>query len=88
MRVWRVAGAGRSLHNGVMAKPALDLGSLSTEEKLELIDELWESLGADDLPLTDELRRVLDERIEAMNRDGSVGIPWEQVRAEMTSRGR
>lgn len=69
-----------------MAKPALDLGSLSVEEKLALIDELWESLGPDDFPLTDELRRELDRRLDAMEREGAVGVTWASVRAEMTPR--
>lgn len=66
-----------------MAKPALDLDSLTADEKLELIDELWASLGSADFPLTEELRKVLDLRVEAMEREGPVGVSWESVRAEM-----
>ena len=88
VRVRCVAAVAGSLHNGGVAKPALDLGSLSIEEKLELIDELWESVDADDLPLTEELRRVLDDRLAAMDGDASIGIPWEQVRDDMRGRPR
>jgi hypothetical protein len=31
-----------------MGKPALDLSQLTADEKLELIDDLWRSLSADD----------------------------------------
>ena len=70
-----------------MAKPALDLSSLTPEEKLDLIDELWQSLGADDLTLSPELRAELDQRLDRIDREGPHGVPWEQVRAEMI-RGR
>jgi hypothetical protein len=39
-----------------MAKPAFDLTQLTPEEKLELIDEFWTSIRADEFPLTDEQR--------------------------------
>lgn len=75
----------RPAHPCRVAKPALDLGSLSVDEKLALIDELSESLGPDDFPRADELRRELDRRLEAMERAGVVGVTWESVRAEMTA---
>lgn len=64
-----------------MARPAIDLTKLSTGEKLDLIDELWHSLGAEDLPLSDEVRAELDERLDEMERGSTV--PWHAVRAEM-----
>lgn len=67
-----------------MAKPALDLTALTLEEKLELIDDLWGSLGPEDLALTNDQQAELDRRLDALDRDGPVGIPWESVRAEMS----
>ena len=71
-----------------MAKPALDLSHLSVEEKLELIDDLWSSLGADDWPLTDEQRGELDRRLDRLDKDGpGKMVPWEALRAEMSRKG-
>ena len=67
-----------------MAKPALYLSNLTPEEKLDLIDELWQSLGSHDLVLSPELRAELDRRLDRIDRDGPQGVRWEQVRAEMT----
>jgi hypothetical protein len=39
-----------------MVKPAFDLTQLAQEEKLELLDGLWTSIRADELPLTAEQR--------------------------------
>jgi putative addiction module component (TIGR02574 family) len=70
-----------------VAKPALDLASLTPEEKLDLIDELWQSIGPDDLALSPELRAELDRRLDRIDREGPHGVPWEQVRAQMTRSG-
>ena len=55
--------------------------SLSTAEKVELLDAVWESLEADALSLTEERRVELDSRIARHEQNPSDVIPWEQVRA-------
>lgn len=79
----RVAPLDRLLHNRVVAKPAIDLAELTSDEKLELIDELWQSVRPEDLALTAETRAELDRRLEKLDREGPVGIAWADVRAEM-----
>jgi putative addiction module component (TIGR02574 family) len=69
-----------------MAKPALDLSSLTPDEKLELIDDLWGSLKPEDFSLTAEQQAELDRRLKRLDREGPVGNSWEVVRAKM-SRG-
>ena len=64
-----------------MAKPNIDISELSPEERLELIEELWESLSVrpDALPLTDPQREELDRRIDEMDRGETLGEPWRDV---------
>ena len=64
-----------------MAKPNIDINELSPEERLELIGELWDSLSGspDALPLTEAQREELDRRIDEMDREDSLGIPWHDV---------
>lgn len=64
-----------------MAKPNIDINELSTEERLDLIEELWDSLSGnpDALALTDAQREELDRRIDEMDRDDALGIPWQDV---------
>ncbi|HJQ99131.1 MAG TPA: addiction module protein [Candidatus Polarisedimenticolaceae bacterium] len=71
-----------------MPHPALDLDKLTRDEKLQLIEEIWDSLDADanDLPLSDGQRRDLDRRLDEIDREGPTGIPWEQVMQELQSR--
>jgi putative addiction module component (TIGR02574 family) len=79
----RLAFLNRLLHNRAVAKPALDISNLTPDEKLELIDELWQSVRPEDLALTPETRAELDRRLEKLDRDGPVGIAWADVRALM-----
>jgi putative addiction module component (TIGR02574 family) len=55
--------------------------NLSTAEKAELLDLVWESLESDAQSLTDAQRDELDYRISRHERNPSEVIPWEQVRA-------
>lgn len=64
-----------------MAKPHIDVNELSREERLALIEELWDSLAGqpEELPLTRAQRHELDRRIDEMDGDDTLGIPWEGV---------
>jgi len=68
-----------------MSDMALEIEKLSCDERLELLERLWESLRIDpaDVPLTDAQARELDRRLDRIERKGPVGIPWEDVRKEM-----
>jgi putative addiction module component (TIGR02574 family) len=57
----------------------MDIEQFTPEERLALIERLWDSLSEDDVPLTDAQREELDRRLDALDREGPVGIPWEQV---------
>jgi putative addiction module component (TIGR02574 family) len=68
-----------------MGKPAIDVSKLTADEKYDLIDDLWRSLSSDDLTLTPAQRAELDRRLDRLDRDGPLGVAWEDVDAEMTS---
>jgi putative addiction module component (TIGR02574 family) len=73
-----------------MGKPAVDVGLLSDDERLELFDRLWESLGRDPraLPLSVGQRAELDRRLDDLDKEGPVGIPWDEVVAQIRARDR
>ena len=66
----------------------IDIAKLSPEEKLDLLEELWDSLSAtpDAVPLTQEQREELDRRLDEVDVEGPVGIPWEEVYRRLRSR--
>jgi putative addiction module component (TIGR02574 family) len=67
----------------------VDIATLSTDGRLQLMDELWESLSADpqQIPLTIAQREELDRRLDELDREDPSGIPWEEVFRKIRSRG-
>jgi putative addiction module component (TIGR02574 family) len=64
-----------------MARPNLNIKELTNDERLDLIEELWDSLAAtpSEIALTDAQRKELNRRLEEMDRDDNLGIPWDEV---------
>ena len=73
-----------------MSKRDVDIASLTLEERLSLLEELWDSLavvpGA--FPLTSAQRAELDRRLDDLDAEGPAGIPWDEVLSRIRSRGR
>ena len=64
-----------------MSIRAVDIEKLDSEEKLRLIEELWESLSDDpsQVPLTPTQREELDRRLDEIDQGDDAGIPWDEV---------
>lgn len=66
-------------------KPAIDIHQLSRGEQLELLDQLWETLGRDatTFPLTDAQRQDLDQRLDELEREGPQGVSWDDALSQI-----
>jgi putative addiction module component (TIGR02574 family) len=73
-----------------MSKSALNISEMSPEERLRLIEELWDSLNETPgtVPLTTAQREELDRRLDDLERSGPEGIPWDQVLQQIRSQSR
>jgi putative addiction module component (TIGR02574 family) len=71
-----------------MGNAAAVVATMNRDQQLELLDELWASLGRDPqaLPLSPEQRRDLDERLDELEREGPVGQSWDEVVAQIRAR--
>ena len=65
--------------------PAFDYRRLSIAERLELVEDIWDSIAgdADALPLTDAERALLGERLAEHEANPGRGEPWSAVRARI-----
>jgi len=65
-----------------------DILSLSVKKRLELIEELWDSIVADpaSIPLTSAQRSELDRRKREHRNDPSAAKPWPEVRDRLLKR--
>jgi putative addiction module component (TIGR02574 family) len=73
-----------------MGKAAIQIDRLSRDEQLELLDQLWETLGRDPeaLPLTPAQKQDLDRRLDELESDGPVGVSWDEAVDQIRSRPR
>jgi putative addiction module component (TIGR02574 family) len=71
-----------------MNSPAIDIERMSPEERLRLIEVLWESLRTkpEALPLTEAQRQELDRRLDELDRGETETIPWEEVKRRLRDR--
>ncbi len=55
------------------------------EERLRLIEEVWEGLDAapEAAALTENQKRDLQRRLDAYRDDPKAGSPWEEVKARL-----
>jgi putative addiction module component (TIGR02574 family) len=63
-----------------------EVARLTPPERLALISQLWDSLEADQLPLTGAQQAELDRRLETLDEDRREGITWEALKAELEQR--
>lgn len=58
-----------------------DISTLSQAEKLSLLENIWDSLDKDTVPLTPAQRKELDRRLLLHERGETTYSSWEEVRA-------
>ena len=65
-----------------------EIGRLSVRKRVRLVQDIWDSIQptAEGLPLTDEQKEIIDERLAEHRRDPSIAVPWEEVRERLRSK--
>jgi putative addiction module component (TIGR02574 family) len=73
-----------------MSKSVFNVEDLKPEERLRMIEELWDSLSEqpEKVPITNAQREELDRRLDDLERAGPEGIPWEEVLERIRTRTR
>lgn len=75
-----------------MDEPSVRIESLSKDERLNLLERLWESLSETptDVPVTPAQQAELDRRSDALDRDmakgHALGVPWDEVVRQLRAR--
>jgi len=67
---------------------SLGIERLGIEERLTLVEELWDSIAADSsaVPLTQTQRDELDRRITDHEANPDDVVPWEEIKTSITER--
>jgi putative addiction module component (TIGR02574 family) len=72
-----------------MSQNRPDFLSLSVAERIQLAEDIWDSITAenpDAVQLSPIQLRELQERLDAHDKDPSAAVSWDQVRAELFQR--
>ncbi len=61
---------------------------LTAEEKLQLVEDFWDSIhfAAEDLPLTEAEKALLDERLEAHRRSPESALSLDEFKRSLIGR--
>lgn len=69
---------------------AFDYRRLTIAERLQLVEDIWDSIAEDadeaTLPLTAAERAELDRRLAELDANPSGGMSWDTVRARLVDR--
>ena len=71
-----------------MALPKLDIESLSPDERLALIERIWDSLTSEDVGLSQAQHDELVRRLDDADRNPQDAIPWDEAQRRMRERHR
>jgi len=74
-----------------MSQPRPDFLSLSVAERIQLAEDIWDSIPADNsksAALTPAQLQEIQARLQAHDSDPATAIHWEQVRSELFLRER
>jgi putative addiction module component (TIGR02574 family) len=63
-----------------------DFSHLSPAERLRLVEELWDSLSPEDIPLTNAQELELDRREQLHRENPRRGRPWREILDEIEHR--
>ena len=68
-----------------MAVNLSELLELPVEERLRLVEALWESIAEfpEALELTAVQKQELDHRLAAYEKDPEAGVPWSELKARL-----
>lgn len=67
---------------------ATDTLELSIPERIQLVEDIWDTITAkaNSLELTEEEKKIIDDRLERYHKNPELGSPWEDVYRRIVSR--
>lgn len=66
-----------------------DTLDLSIPERIQLVEDIWDTIAAEaqSIELTEDEKRMIDERLEAYRKNPDLGSPWEDVYKRIVTKG-
>ncbi|MBI2908128.1 MAG: addiction module protein [Chloroflexi bacterium] len=66
---------------------ATDTIELSISERIQLVEDIWDTIASEveAIELTEDEKRIIDERLAAYHKSSDLGSPWEDVYKRLVS---
>ncbi len=67
---------------------ATDALALSIPERIQLVEDIWDTIASEPeiLELTENEKRIIDERLDAYHKNPESGSPWGDVYKRLVSK--
>lgn len=64
-----------------------DIAQLSIAERIQIVEDIWDTIAAhpENLPISEELGKELDRRVESYRQNPNSGSSWEEVKQRVTA---
>ena len=58
-----------------------DTLKLSIPERIQLVEDIWDTIASEteSIELTENEKKIIDERLEAYHKNPDEGSPWDEV---------
>ncbi len=66
-----------------MAPKLMDFSHLSVSERLQLVEELWDSIDDERIPIPEWHLQEIQRRLADLEANPGAGIPWDVVREKL-----
>lgn len=60
-----------------------EIASLSIDDRIRLIETIWDSIDPDQLPVPESHRRALDQSLHDVEQHEDEGRAWDEIRDEL-----
>ncbi|MGE0884177.1 MAG: addiction module protein [Blastocatellales bacterium] len=69
-----------------MSTQISEILQLSVAERIQLVEDIWDSVAAfpDEVALTEAQKKELDRRLQSYAQNPQEGIPWEDLKAQLS----
>ena len=65
-----------------------DTLKLSIPERIQLVEDIWDTIASEteSIELTENEKKIIDERLEAYHKNPDAGSSWEEVYKRIVSK--
>jgi putative addiction module component (TIGR02574 family) len=65
-----------------------DTLKMSIPERIQLVEDIWDTIASEteSIELTENEKKIIDERLEAYHKNPDEGSPWDEVYKRIVSK--